>query len=439
MRLTTTALGIVLAAGAAPLFAQSTYTPPAATVPQNLPEQGERQPQQQQNQQQKQQQPAQQSTGIVTHTPRVSKGAVKALQALQTAVNSGDQAAIAAALPAAQAAASTADDRYVIALLQLKAAAAAKNQAAVAAAIEAMLASGSTTPNELFPLYVNLGQTYGALKQYDRAAAAYQKALQLSPNSVDATAGLAEVQIGQGNAAAAIATLQKGITLQQAGGGKASEDWYKRAVSLAYNAKLPAAVDLSRQWAQAYPSADSWRNAIAIYRNLMHPPPQAALDVLRLARVTNAMSGEVDYHLYAYQTAEQLNFGEAKAAIDEGIKTGKISASMPLIREIQSVLRTKPAWTDAQLADAIKTATTPNAVIRIADRYYGRGDYAKAAELYRKALAMPGADTSLANLHLGIALARAGDKAGATTALNAVTGANAEVAKFWLAYLNQRA
>jgi hypothetical protein len=40
------------------------------------------------------------------------------------------------------------------------------------------------------------------------------------------------------------------------------------------------------------------------------------------------------------------------------------------------------------------------------------------------------------NLHLGMALARAGDKAGATAALNAVTGARADIAKYWLAYVS---
>ena len=45
------------------------------------------------------------------------------------------------------------------------------------------------------------------------------------------------------------------------------------------------------------------------------------------------------------------------------------------------------------------------------------GNYAKAAELYRVALAKPGVDADVANLHLGMALARAGDKAGATAAL----------------------
>ena len=73
------------------------------------------------------------------------------------------------------------------------------------------------------------------------------------------------------------------------------------------------------------------------------------------------------------------------------------------------------------------------------DAYLGYGEYAKAAELYRAALTKSGVDTNLANLRLGIALARSGDKAGATAAFNAVTGPRADIAKYWLLYLSTRA
>jgi hypothetical protein len=38
-----------------------------------------------------------------------------------------------------------------------------------------------------------------------------------------------------------------------------------------------------------------------------------------------------------------------------------------------------------------------------------------------------------------MALTRAGDKPGATAALNAVTGARADIAKYWLLYLQSKA
>ena len=75
----------------------------------------------------------------------------------------------------------------------------------------------------------------------------------------------------------------------------------------------------------------------------------------------------------------------------------------------------------------------------IADAYYGYGDYAQAIELYRAALTKTGADKDLVNLRIGMALARSGDKVGATAAFGAAGGAQAEVAKLWLAYLTTKA
>jgi tetratricopeptide (TPR) repeat protein len=154
---------------------------------------------------------------IKTHTPKISRESAKAIQQLQKDVNDKNSAAIAADVAAANAAAKTGDDRYVIGILQLKAAAQAKDNAGIAAAIEAMLASGSTTQEEKFPLYLNLAQTYSALNQDARAAQAYQQALQLNPSSVDATGGLAEAKVAAGQAAEGLALLEKGIALQSTG------------------------------------------------------------------------------------------------------------------------------------------------------------------------------------------------------------------------------
>jgi hypothetical protein len=51
----------------------------------------------------------------------------------------------------------------------------------------------------------------------------------------------------------------------------------------------------------------------------------------------------------------------------------------------------------------------------------------------------PGVDKNQAQLELGIALAGAGDKAGARAAFVAVGGTRTEVAKYWLTYLLTKA
>jgi tetratricopeptide (TPR) repeat protein len=154
-------------------------------------------------------------------------------------------------------------------------------------------------------------------------------------------------------------------------------------------------------------------------------------------QATGALSLPADYNLFATAAAEQLNYNEAQSVLDAGIAAKHIDTGNPLFRDLMAGLKTKPKATAADLAVATKSAQNANALIRIGDRYYAMGDYAKAAEAQRLALARSGVDKDVATLHLGMALARAGDKAGATAAFNAVGGARAEIAKFWLLYLQQ--
>jgi tetratricopeptide (TPR) repeat protein len=418
-----TLVGAIFAGAAfagVPAFAQSNYGG------QSVPQQSAAQP------------PAESSSAIKTHTPKVSRGAAKAIQSLQSAVNANDAAAIAATLPAAQAAASTPDDKYIIGILQLKAAAASKNDAGIAAAIEAMLASGSVTADEKFPLYLHLAQTYSNLKQNDRAIQAYQQALQVNPNSVDATAGLAETMAAAGQPAQAIAMLQKGIQLQSAGGAKAPESWYKRTVAIAYKAKLPQAVALARDWVKAYPSADSWTNALSIYQLGAQLDEAATLDLMRLKRATGALTPS-DYFNYGDIAVRKGFSGEAKSVLDQGFSANLIKRSDPSFSQLYALASQKTKGDRESLPAAPGASSTGKQLVTTGDAWFGYGDYAKAADFYRAALAKGDADKNLVNLHLGMALARQGDKAGATAALNAVGGREAELAKFWLSYVSSKA
>jgi tetratricopeptide (TPR) repeat protein len=382
--------------------------------------------------------PPQQSGGIITHKPKLSnEAAAKAIVDLQTAIQKNDTVSIPAKVAAAKAAAKTPDERYAIALLEVKAAGAAKDEAAVAAALEDMVASGSVKPEEELGIYSALGQAYNDLKQPQKAMQAYQHLSQLDPNNLDAIAALAEAQVAAGQPAAALPLIQKGIKIQQSKGQKAPEAWYKRATGIAYDAKLPAATQMAREWVAAYPTPDSWRDAIAIYRSVGQPDVESTLDLLRLQNAVGALKTPGEYALYAEAAADQSNYNEAKAIVDAGISAKVVDPSSAQFRDIVNGLKGKPIATAADLEAAVKMSPTPINLLRIGDRYYGSGNYAKAAEIYRDVMTKPGADKDLANLHLGMALARAGDKAGAAAALNAVTGARAEVAKYWLLYSQQ--
>lgn len=368
-----------------------------------------------------------------------SKNAQKAIIDLQTAVNKNDVANIPAKIAAAKAVASTPDDRYAIAELQLKAALAAKDNAGMFAAVDAIANSGFVDTATAAKLYKSLGGQFYNGKQYDQAINAFQKAVAVDPRNAEAYTLLGEAKFAQGQKAEAASDFQRAVQLGMTSGQKPDEALMKRAVSVAYEAQSPLAVELGREWATAYPSADSWRNSIAIYRNLNHPDEEGTLDLLRLMQVTGAMTSPHDYALFAEAAADQSNFNEAQAVIDAGLAAHQVDASSAEFRDLISGLKGKPKATAADLQAAAKAATSTVNLLHIGDRYYGMGQFAQAADIYRQVLAKPDADKDVANIHLGMALARSGDKAGATAAFKAVTGPRAEIAKFWLAYLQQHA
>lgn len=368
----------------------------------------------------------------------LSKAAAKAVRELQAAVDSNDTANLPAKLAAAQAVASTADEKYVVAQLQLKAAVASKNEADMERALGAMLASGGADQAQTERLYLNLGKIQYKNKQYPAAAASFERVLATSPAHTDALVLLAETKKSQNQVGDAISLLQRALQAKSANGQKADEEWYKRAVAIAYEAQLPVAIELSRQWVAAYPTPGNWRDALRVYRKLGNLSDVQTLDTLRLARAAGALSGDADFHLFAYSASGASSPGEARSLIDEAIAAKQIDPNKPLFRDITGTLKTNKAMARADLPQLAKEALAASAArlaVRTGDAYYGYGDYARAAELYRAALTKSGADANLINLHLGMALARAGDKAGATAALNTVTGAQTELAKFWLVYV----
>jgi tetratricopeptide (TPR) repeat protein len=367
----------------------------------------------------------------------ISPAAMKPIGELQAAVTANDVANIPAKLAAAQAAAKSSDEKLFVARLQLKAAVAANDETAQGVAIEALIASGGIEQAQIPTFYLALGKLQHKNNQFAQAASSFERALAIDPADSEALVWLAETRNSQGQANQAVALLQRAIQAKVSSGQKADEAWYKRAIALAFNANLPNAIDLSRQWVAAYPTTANWSDALRLYRKIGNPDPTAKLDALRLARVTGALQGDPDFYAFA-ESAQTSSPGEARAVLDEAIAAKQIDPTKDLFKNMLATLKASGVMRLdelPQLATEARAAPAARLAVRTGDAYYGYGEYAKAADLYRAALPKSGADANLINLHLGMALARAGDKAGATAAFKAVGGPQAELAKFWLIYL----
>ncbi|MDQ3483013.1 MAG: hypothetical protein M3448_06380, partial [Pseudomonadota bacterium] len=146
-----------------------------------------------------------------------------------------------------------------------------------------------------------------------------------------------------------------------------------------------------------------------------------------------------DYFNYGDIAARKGLSGEAKAILDEGFAANVVKRSDPSFSQLYTLASQRTKGDRESLAPTPSAGSTARQTIVMGDAYYGYGNFSKAADFYRAALAKPDADKDLVNLHLGMALAGQGDKAGATAALNAVGGANSELAKYWLLYLSTNA
>lgn len=368
----------------------------------------------------------------------VSREAQKAIVEYQNAVNANDTARMPALLAAAQAVAKTPDDKFIIASNQTKAALAAGNLAAIKAGIEALEASGVAEPADLAKRYADLGNRYHKAGQAGPAAAALQKAIALDSSNPAALTLLADLRSKEGNKAEAVSLMAKSFAAAKARGEKIAEGNYRFAARAAYDMRSPMANDIAREWVAAYPSATSWENALRIYRDLNRPTGMQLVPVMRLLQAAGALGGQSDYFAYLSALNSAGRLAEAKAVLAEAAKDPDVNVNGPALKPIAAAAAKAPtrAAIDAK-AKAAMAGGTAAALMAAGDDLYAVGAYTEAAAAYRAAAAK-GGDTSLANLNLGIALARAGDKAGATAAFSAVTGANAQLAKYWLLWLSTR-
>lgn len=371
-----------------------------------------------------------------------SKEARPTLAALQTAAGSTDPAAFQTALSAAQAAAKNADDRYFIAQQQLRFAQATNSDAGKQAAVDAIIASGGAQPDELPRLYRAQADFAANAKDYPKAIAAYQKVLELQPGDQTVLTNLIVLQRQNKNYPQAIALVRQAINSGKSAGQPVPENLYKLGLQTALDAKMNnELVPLTREFLAAYPTPTNWNLALDLYRQSVNPDDATLLDTYRLMRRAKVMSDAREYIALADTLARGRYYAEARDVVNEGIAAGKYNASNASAAAILSEVTPRISSDKAALAGLEGRARSEaggGQALKLADAYFGHGDYAKAAEFYRLALQKGGVDAGLANTRLGMALAQSGNKAGAEAAFKAVTGPRADLAGFWMLWLNQR-
>ena len=302
-----------------------------------------------------------------------------------------------------------------------------------------MLATGKVNAADTPKFIRTVGSLALERKDYNTATKAFEQLAALNPNDGDAMIALGELYYAQKVNGKAVETINKAIAINKAAGTAVPEAWYRRALGIAYDGKVSGAVQpAALALVAAYPNGVNWRDAVLITRDSFAKiDEQTQLDMLRLQAATGSLTGERDFVEYADTALGRGLPGEAQYAINEGIAKKMISPKKAIVAELLKSAEGKVASDKASLAGLAKDAKgNPKLALGTGDAYYGYGEFAKAAVLYKQAIGGAGVDPATANLRLGASLARAGDKAGATEALNQVKGGLREaLARYWLVFV----
>lgn len=378
-------------------------------------------------------------------TPAVQKAAFDA----QKAADAGDVATALTNYNAAKAAMVNNTDKFMVGRVGYQIYQKNKDDALFSEVVDLMLASGQASVDAQKQLYFAQGQIAYNKKDYAKALAAFQGAEKAGSTDADLVPLIVESMAQQGQTLQALQTLNDEATKHAAAGQVVPPEWYQRGVSIGYKNKNPAdqaainqlTLELCLKWVASAPQPQYWNGALEVYAQQFKLDNAGRLEMLRLLRAVGAMEGGDDYREYADDV--YLRFpNEALTVLQEGAAKGKVNLTAKGdASDVMGIVKGKVAGDKASLPSADKAsraAADGSAALSTADAYVGYGEYAKAVDLYKVALAKGGAkvDPGTVNLHMGWALALSGDNAGAKAAFQAVTGARKPIADFWLVHLD---
>lgn len=374
------------------------------------------------------------------YAPQLSKEFRAAIGAAQNAAKGGNAADAAAKLAAAEALATQPDEKFYVGAIGYDVYKLSKDPVAGRKAINQMISANSRMATNLAELNLASGNMAYEAGDYPDAIAKLTEADRLGSKDVNCLLRLAEAHFKLNQQALGLTFVERAVAQSNASGQKAPESWYARAASVAYKAKLNSEV---AKWTsaqvRAYPTPENWRSALVTYRDGARLDGQPSLDLFRLMRLTKSLAGERDFFEYASLAIDRALPGEAKSTIEEGFATGVVSKTSRAVNEVLTLATNKIATDRASIATSEKLANAAGATGKPAagagDAYLGYGEDAKAITFYKMALQKGGVDMDQVNTRLGIALARSGQKDEARKYLSAVNGARADIAKYWMLYL----
>jgi tetratricopeptide (TPR) repeat protein len=342
----------------------------------------------------------------------------------------------------------TAYENFVLEQMRASAAMQAGDLATAARSTQTLIASGRVSAADQGRYAAGLASLYYREKDYANAATWAQKAMAANPGDRAMRGLLIQSYYLSGNSAAAAREALEDVQAAEKAGQVPPEDRLQLLANIASKGTdRQAYISSLERLVAYYPKKEYWNDLLRRIESKPGYNNRLALDMYRLRRATKTLDSGNDVFEMAQLALQERQAAEAKRILDEGFASGVLGKGNDAERQkrLLNLANQRAAEAPQQLVTAEAEAREQKdgeALVRIGMAYSGMGQHDKAIALLQQGIALLHQDKGAkgkagradqAQLHLGIAYLRAGQKQKAVQALRAVGGTDgaADIARLW--------
>jgi len=312
-------------------------------------------------------------------------------------------------------------------------------------ALQALIASGRLSEADQAKYAASLASLYYRAKDFANAATWAQRALRGNPNDSTMRELMIQSYFQAGDFATASKEALADIQAAEKAGITPPEAKLQLLANVAARSsggggdKAAYLAALERLVAY-YPKREYWADLLRRIESRPGFSNRLSLELYRLRAATKTLSSPNDYTEMAQLALQEQQAAEAKKVLDEGFASGVLGKGQEAERQKRllalATQKAVEAPTDLKAAEADAANNKDgSALVRIGLAYTGLGEYDKGIGLIQQGINKGGLKHKEdANLQLGIALTRAGQKGRAATVFKSVTGTDgvADLARLWM-------
>jgi hypothetical protein len=342
----------------------------------------------------------------------------------------------------------TAYENYLLEQMRASAAMQAGDLATAAKSTQILISSGRLSAADQGRYAAGLASLYYRDKDYANAATWAQRASAANPGDKTMRGLMIQSYFLAGDTAAASREALADVQAAEKAGQAPPEDRLQLLANIASKGTDRAAYQAALERLVAYyPKKEYWSDLLRRIEAKPGFSNRLLLDLYRLKHATKTLDSGNDLFEMAQLALQERQAAEAKKLLEEGFASGVLGKGNDAERQkrLLNLANQRAGEAPQQLATAEADALEQkdgDALVRIGMGYSGLGQHDKAIKLIQQGIALLQQDKAAkgragrvdeANLHLGLAFLRAGQKQKAGQAFKSVQGTDgaADLARLW--------